>query len=78
MTIEGDAPLWAQRWARDLEAEIEAATLSLFISRTPIAKASLPAASDHTNKIALLSDGTFWLAKSNGTNWIYPDNTTVT
>lgn len=74
--IDTSAPQWAQRFARDIQDEIDR-TLGLFISRTPIAVASLPAASKHTNKIVLLSDGTFWLAKSNGTDWIYPDGTTV-
>jgi len=74
--VDASAPAWGQRLAKDAQTEIDAA-LSLFVSRVPIAVASLPAASKYTNKIALLSNGTFWLAKSNGTAWIYPDNTAV-
>lgn len=52
--------------------------VNLFVSRTPYdATGTLPAASKHVNKIILLHSGSFWLAKSNGTNWLYPDNTTV-
>lgn len=50
---------------------------NLFVSRTPFAVADLPPAQRHTNKIALLSNGTFWLAKSNGAAWFYPDNSAV-
>lgn len=74
--VDASAPIWAQRLSRDAQTAIDNA-LSLFISRVPYAVASLPPASKNTNKIALLSDGTFWLAKSNGTDWLYPDNTAV-
>jgi hypothetical protein len=50
---------------------------NVFVSRTPFAVADLPPANKHTNKIALLSNGTFWLAKSDGSVWRYPDNTAV-
>ena len=74
--VESSAPIWAQRLARDAQSEIDD-SLGLFISRVPFTVATLPAADKHTNKIALLSNGTFWLAKSNGTDWLYPDMTTV-
>lgn len=74
--VDASAPNWAQRLAKDTQTEIDA-SLALFVSRVPFAVASLPAASKYLNKIVLLSDGTFWMAKSNGTNWIYPDMTTV-
>lgn len=74
--VDATAPTWAQRLAKDTQTEIDG-TLALFVSRVPFAVADLPAASKYLNKIALLSDGTFWLAKSNGTNWLYPDNTSV-
>lgn len=74
--IDGTAPLWAQQLVRSAQQEIDD-SLSIFVSRTPFAIADLPAAADHTNKIALLSNGTFWLAKSDGTTWYYPDNTSV-
>lgn len=71
---DGNAPAWAQRLAADTQTEIDNA-IGLFVSRVPFTVAQLTAtdASKHTNKIAFLSDGTFWLAKSNGTNWIYPN-----
>lgn len=74
--VDTSAPTWAQRLARDTQTEIENA-LALFVSRVPYAVASLPPASKYTNKIALLSNGTFWLAKSDGTDWLYPDGTPV-
>ncbi len=74
--VDASAPVWAQRLSRDAQTEIDNA-LSLFVSRVPIAVADLPPASKHTDKIVLLSNGTFWLAKSNGASWRYPDNTAV-
>lgn len=75
--VDGTAPVWAQKLARDAQDEIN--LTNLFVSRTPFTVAGLStvSAADNTNKLALLSDGTFWLAKSNGTAWLYPDNSAV-
>jgi hypothetical protein len=74
--VDATAPTWAQRLAKDTQTEIDN-SIGIFVSRVPYAVASLPLASKYLNKIALLSDGTFWLAKSNGVNWLYPDNSVV-
>lgn len=78
ITVDARAALYVQRLGRDAQTEIDNAP-SLFVSRAPFSVAGLltvdPA--KHTNKIALLSNGTFWLAKSDGSDWLYPDNTAV-
>jgi len=50
-----------------------------FVSRTPYAKASLPAAAAHAFRLILLSDGTGHklVAASDGASWYYLDGSAV-
>ena len=76
--IDQAAPLWARRWARDASDAVDTAALSLFVSNTVYdATGVLPDPAKYVNRIILLSAGTFWLAKSDGRNWVYPDMTNV-
>ena len=78
VSVDRTAPEWAQKFARDVSAALETAGLGMFASLTVYdATGTLPDATKNTNKIILLSGGTFWLAKSDGAAWFYPDESPV-
>lgn len=79
ITIDRNAPDWAQMMSNTVDSAVnQASALNFFVSQKVYDAAGiLPDPTKYTNKILLLSNGTFWLAKSNGTNWLYPDGTTV-
>ncbi len=63
-----------QRYNAKASAAIDQAATGLFVSGTVYdATGTLPDPAKYTNRIILLSGGTYWLAKSNGTAWIYPN-----
>lgn len=78
IVVARDAPPWAHDLARQADAAIATARLGPFLSATVYdATGDLPDPAAHVNKLILLSGGTFWLAKSDGTDWLYPDETAV-
>lgn len=78
IVLAKDAPPWAHDGARQADNDIAAARLGPFVSFQvyPVA-GDLPDPATNANKIIFLSGGTFWLAKSDGSDWIYPDETAV-
>jgi hypothetical protein len=78
LVIDGQAPPWAQDMARRIDEAITAQRLGPFVSFNVYdAAGDLPDPATNANKIILLSNGTSWIAQSNGADWVYTDGTTV-
>jgi len=78
IVVSKDAPSYAHDLARQADQDIAAAKLGLFVSTTVYpASGDLPDPAQHAHKLILLSGGTYWIAKSDGTDWFYPNNVAV-
>lgn len=78
IVLDANAPQWAHEVFRRVDEIIKEARQGLFVSLTVYdATGDLPDPATNVNKLILLSGGTFWLAKSDGSNWVYPDETNV-
>jgi hypothetical protein len=79
IVVDAAAPAWAHELARRIDEEIAARARGPFLSLTTIydAAGSLPDPAKNDGKIILLKNGTYWLAKSIGGAWTYPNNAAV-
>jgi len=78
LVVAAEAPRWAHDLARQIDRQSAEAKLGLFVSFAVYdAAGELPDPAKNANKFVLLSNGSFWLAKSSGAAWLYPDNTPV-
>lgn len=78
LVIDAAAPEWAQEMARRVDQLVDTARLGPFVSfKQYDAGGTLPDPAKYPNKVIFLTNGTFWLAKSDGSAWNYPDNTAV-
>lgn len=76
--VSKEAPPYLADACRQADLDIAYARLGPFVSFAVYpAAGDLPDPAKNANKMIFLSGGTFWLAKSDGTDWLYPDNTAV-
>lgn len=77
ISISDEAPEWAQIFAKAVGAAMEG-----LLTRPlpgPFSIAAMPTASKYVGRQVRLSDGAGGIptATSNGTDWVYPDGTTI-
>jgi len=78
LSVGTKAAPWAYDLAKDIDQEIDN-HIWPYVSKTAIEKATLPPAANHVWQKFFLTDGASSKpeAISNGTNWVYPDGTSV-
>ena len=78
VTLDQNAPDWAQRLVKDLNNEFDA-VLGLFVSKTAFLATAMPDATKNAWKLAFVSNGAAnkFVAVSNGVAWYYLQGTAV-